>query len=75
MSHSQSIPRFDSATKVKEDDDVEKQTNGPETTAPAGDLSGAAAAAGLGLPEGRHRSYTGSTFTQSKLLQFSLVLK
>ena len=72
MSQTHSIPRFDSTIRVKAEEDIEKQNQSPTgegtpVVLPSGGYP-SAGSAGPGLPsEGRQRTYTGSTFTQSKL--------
>ena len=70
ISQAQSIPRFDSSLRLKPDEDVEKQdqTKSSEPTPgglPTAGYPSAGTSAGI-PPEGRQRTYTGSTFTQSK---------
>ena len=73
MSQTHSIPRFDSTIRVKAEEDIEKQNQTPlgegtPVVLPSGGYP-SAGSAGTGLPfEGRQRTYTGSTFTQSKLI-------
>ena len=73
MSQTHSIPRFDSTNRVKTEEDIEKQNQsspgeGTPIVLPSGGYP-SAGSAGTGIPpEGRQRTYTGSTFTQSKLI-------
>ena len=71
MSQTHSIPRFDSSIRVKAEEDIEKQNQSqPEEASPIVLPSGGYPSTGsntAGIPsEGRHRTYTGSTFTQSE---------
>ena len=70
MSQAQSIPRIDSSIRVKQDEDIEKQDLSKSTEPTPSGLPTAgypSAGTATGIPsEGRQRTYTGSTFTQSK---------